>query len=63
MVKNPLANAGDTRERGLIPGWGKALGEGNGNPLQYSFFENIFIYFNWRLITLQYYSGFCHTLT
>ena len=21
------------------------------------------IYFNWRLITLQYYSGFCHTLT
>ena len=23
----------------------------------------LFIYFNWRLITLQYYSGFCHTLT
>ena len=23
----------------------------------------IFIYFNWRLITLQYCSGFCHTLT
>ena len=22
-----------------------------------------FIYFNWRLITLQYCSGFCHTLT
>ena len=22
-----------------------------------------FIYFNWRLITLQYFSGFCHTLT
>ena len=21
------------------------------------------IYFNWRLITLRYYSGFCHTLT
>ena len=21
------------------------------------------IYFNWRLITLQYCSGFCHTLT
>ena len=27
------------------------------------FFFNLFIYFNWRLITLQYYSGFCHTLT
>jgi len=25
-------------------------------------FKN-FIYFNWRLITLQYCSGFCHTLT
>ena len=23
----------------------------------------LFIYFNWRLITLQYYGGFCHTLT
>ena len=26
-------------------------------------FLNLSIYFNWRLITLQYYSGFCHTLT
>ena len=26
-------------------------------------FKNYFIYFNWRLITLQYCSGFCHTLT
>ena len=26
-------------------------------------FFNSFIYFNWRLITLQYFSGFCHTLT
>ena len=23
----------------------------------------LFIYFNWRLITLQYCSGFCHTMT
>ena len=23
----------------------------------------LIIYFNWRLITLQYCSGFCHTLT
>ena len=27
------------------------------------FFFFKFIYFNWRLITLQYCSGFCHTLT
>ena len=26
-------------------------------------FIYLFIYFNWRLITLQYCSGFCHTLT
>ena len=26
-------------------------------------FINLFIYFNWRVITLQYCSGFCHTLT
>ena len=25
--------------------------------------KKLFIYFNWRLITLQYCSGFCHTLT
>ena len=25
---------------GLIPGSGRSLGEGNGNPLQYSFLEN-----------------------
>ena len=33
VVKNPPANAGDM---GLIPGWEKSPGEGNGNPLQYS---------------------------
>ena len=30
-------NAGDP---GLIPGSGKSSGEGNGNPLQYSYLEN-----------------------
>ena len=24
---------------------------------------NLFVYFNWRLTTLQYCSGFCHTFT
>ena len=30
---------------GLIPGQGRFPGEGNGNPLQYSFFKFSFIYF------------------
>ena len=37
MVKNPPTNAGDT---GLIHALGRSPGEGNGNPLQYSFLEN-----------------------
>ena len=37
MVKNLLANAGNT---GLIPGSGRSPGEGNGNPLQYSCLGN-----------------------
>ena len=35
VVKNLPANAGDSREAGLIPGLGRCPGEGNGNPLQY----------------------------
>ena len=37
MVKNPPANTGDKR---LIPGSGRSLGRGNGNPLQYPCLEN-----------------------
>ena len=37
MVKNPPSNAGDS---GSIPGWGRSLGGGNGNSLQYSGLEN-----------------------
>ena len=40
MVKNPLANAGDVRDVGLIPRSGKSPGEGNGNLLQYSCLRN-----------------------
>ena len=35
--KESASNAGDP---GLIPGWGRFPGEGNGNPLQYSSLEN-----------------------
>ena len=40
VVKIPLASAGDRRDTGSIPGSGRSLGEGNGNPLQYSCLEN-----------------------
>ena len=33
MVKNLPANVGDPRDAGLIPGWERIPGEGNGNPL------------------------------
>jgi len=37
VVKNPPANARDT---GSIPGSRRSPGEGNGNPLWYSCWEN-----------------------
>ena len=40
VVKNPPANAEDTRDEGSIPGLGRSPGEGNGSPLQYSCLEN-----------------------
>ena len=40
MLKYWLANAGDERDMGLIPGLGRSSGEGNGNPLQYSCLDN-----------------------
>ena len=40
MVKNPPANAEDTRDVGSIPGSGRSPGVGNGNLLQYSCLEN-----------------------
>ena len=39
-VKNLPANAGDVRDLGSVPGWGRSAGGGNGNPLQYSCLEN-----------------------
>ena len=36
VVKILPASAGDARDMGLIPEFGKAPGGGNGNPVQYS---------------------------
>ena len=40
MVKNPPANAIDAGDTGSISGLGRFPGEGNGNPLQYSYLGN-----------------------
>ena len=40
VVKNPLASAGDIRYICSISGSERSPGEGNGNPLQYSYLEN-----------------------
>ena len=39
-MKNPPANAGDARDVSSVPELGRSLGEGHGNPPQYSCLEN-----------------------
>ena len=48
VVKDPLANAGDTGDESLIPGSGRSPGEGN--PLQYSCIQS---YLNARLSQVE----------
>ena len=38
--KEPVCNAGDIRDLGLIPRLGRSPGGGHGSPLQYSCLEN-----------------------
>ena len=40
VAKNPPANPGDIKRRGLIPGLGRSPGGGHGSPLQHSRLEN-----------------------
>ena len=40
VVKNLPVSAVDLRDTGLIPGSGRSLGGGHGNPLQYTCLEN-----------------------
>ena len=47
VVKNLPVNAGDT---GSIPGSGRAPGEGNGNPIEYSCLGNLMERGAWRAI-------------
>ena len=47
VVNNPPANSGNV---GSIRGWGRAPGEGNSNPLQYSCLGNLINRRAWRVI-------------
>ena len=40
VVKNPPASAGDIIDAASVPGLGRSLGGGHGNPLQYSCLKN-----------------------
>ena len=40
MVKTLPADAGEAGDVGLIPGWGRSPGAGNGNPPQFSYLGN-----------------------
>ena len=41
VVKNLPANAGDARDAGSVPLYGRSSAEGNGNLFQYSCLENL----------------------
>ena len=41
VVKNLPVSAGDVRDVSSVLGSGRSPGEGNGNPLQYSYLENL----------------------
>ena len=51
MVKNVAASAGDTRDKGSIPGTGRSPGVGNGTSLQSSCLENPMGSGTWRATT------------
>ena len=50
VIKNSPASAGDIRDSGSVPGSGRSLGKGHGNPLQYSCLENPMDRGAWRAI-------------
>ena len=50
VVKNSPANAEDSD---WIPGWRRFLGEGNGNPVQYSCLGNILDRGAWQAIVYR----------
>ena len=55
MVKKNLpASIGDVRDVGSIPGSGRSLGGGHGNPLQDSCLENLMDRGAWQATVYRY---------
>ena len=54
VVKNLPANAGDTRDTGLIPESGRSPGEGNSNSLWYSCLEHSMDRWAWQATVLGF---------
>ena len=52
LVKNPPANAGETRDAGSNPGSGRSPGGGHSNPLKYSSLDNPMDRGTWWAIAL-----------
>ena len=48
LVAQAVESAYNAGDLGLIPGWGRSPGEGNGNPLQYPCLENPMDRAAWR---------------
>ena len=46
VVREPPANAGDIKDAGSFPGWGRSPGGGHGN--QYSYLENHIVRGAWQ---------------
>ena len=63
MVKNLPVNAADVRDVGLIPGSRRFLGEGNGDPLQYSCLDNSMDRGDWRATILRVTESWIHLST
>ena len=49
VVKNPLANVGDAKDKDLFPGLERSPGGGHGNPPKYSCLENSMDLGTWRV--------------
>ena len=53
VVKDPPANARDSRDVGSVPESGRSPGGGNGNPLQYSCLGNPMDRGSWQATVQQ----------
>ena len=52
-IKNPPTSTGDIRDAGSIPGSGRSLEGGHGNPLQYSCLGNPMDRGAWRAMVYR----------